>query len=104
MCFFNNLTLDRLILLHFLCTSFVLRFSIYAGPHKLHSFYYHRAKIKAVCLYVCLYVCLSVCMHVCLYVSMYVCLYVSMSVCLSVYMYVCMSVWVYVSMHACNSV
>ena len=36
-----------------LCIYFVLRFSIYARSHKLHSFYYHRAKIKAFCLSVC---------------------------------------------------
>ena len=30
---------------------FVLRFSIYARHHKLHSFYYQRGKKKAVCLF-----------------------------------------------------
>ena len=37
-----------------LCIYFTLRFSIYARPHKLLSFYYHHAKIKTVCLSVCL--------------------------------------------------
>ena len=36
-----------------LCIYFTLRFSIYARPHKLLSFYYHHAKIKTVCLSVC---------------------------------------------------
>ena len=29
---------------------YFFRFSIYTRPHKLHSFYYHRVKVKAVCL------------------------------------------------------
>ena len=55
---FYNLTFRQLDFVILLCIYFALRFSIYARPHKLHSFYYHRAKIKAVCLSVCLSVCL----------------------------------------------
>lgn len=51
---FYNLTFRQFDFVILLCIYFVLRFSIYARPHKLHSFYYHRAKIKAVCLSVCL--------------------------------------------------
>ena len=47
---YGILELFNVVYITLLCIYFVLRFSIYTRPHKLHSFYRYRAKIKAVCL------------------------------------------------------